>query len=285
MKYTVTEILDYLTPLVISAGDYARNIQSRVANQPCKEDQQTAFGQALTDADLSIQGFIEVALLGRFPEISFYGEEEASSLNMKYFKPDAELHVLLDPVDGTLFYRDHNDGWQVIVTVCTRHEVLGALCYMPLSRKLFRAEKGRGAQVFEPEAAISRGPGTSLILNTSGKVVVTFEFPELQGLLGSDFDVLDVKDRYDPKNPCINMSSILLGQCSGIIFKKAGLIDYGALAFFVCEAGGVLSDFAGRPLPLPELGSYPRYCFPVLCTNPVLHAKAIEGLKGWLGTT
>lgn len=83
------ELVKRLAALSVTAGAYALKVQDRVAHQPIKSQYDNLFAQALTDADLSVQGFIEVSLLAEFPDIAFFGEEQAHSLNMKYFPSQA----------------------------------------------------------------------------------------------------------------------------------------------------------------------------------------------------
>jgi 3'-phosphoadenosine 5'-phosphosulfate (PAPS) 3'-phosphatase len=68
------------------AAAYARFLQPMIAVLPAKEQGENFFAAALTDADLSIQNLVEVALLGTFPQIRFYGEEHEHSSNTKYFR-------------------------------------------------------------------------------------------------------------------------------------------------------------------------------------------------------
>ncbi|MDA0866104.1 MAG: inositol monophosphatase family protein, partial [Cyanobacteria bacterium] len=76
MQPTPRQILETLLPPLRLAAGYAHHIQGKIVSQPDKSDANTnPFSAALTDADLSIQTFVEVALLGAFPEIRFYGEE------------------------------------------------------------------------------------------------------------------------------------------------------------------------------------------------------------------
>ena len=67
---TPREILETLLPPLRLAAHYSRQIQSKIAAQPAK-DGPNPFSAALTDADLSIQTFVEVALLGSFPDLRF----------------------------------------------------------------------------------------------------------------------------------------------------------------------------------------------------------------------
>ena len=72
---TPRQIIQTLLPHLKMAAAYARQMQSQIAVLPAKEQGDNFFSAALTDADLAIQNFVEVALLGSFPNVRFYGED------------------------------------------------------------------------------------------------------------------------------------------------------------------------------------------------------------------
>src|SRR5262245_43147162 len=96
----VEEMVEFFLGLLVTAGDYALAIQPRVAG-PEQKSGHNDWVSALTDADLSVQSYFEVATLARFPTVHFFGEEYAQSLNQKYFPRDAEFSVHLDPINAT----------------------------------------------------------------------------------------------------------------------------------------------------------------------------------------
>ena len=93
-NYAIEEIVSFLLPQLLTAGRYAARIQQRIHARPAKSGD-TEFQQALTDADLSVQGFLEVVMLSRFPGVKFFSEELADSLNAKYFPPDGAIEMLV----------------------------------------------------------------------------------------------------------------------------------------------------------------------------------------------
>ena len=126
----INKVIDYLLPNIVIAGDYAAQIQAVVQNKSNKNEK-TVFQQALTDADLSVQNFLEVALLAEYPDICFYTEEEDKSLNMKYFPTNAEYEISLDPINGTQFYRDNLRIFDIIITITRHDDVVSAITYLP----------------------------------------------------------------------------------------------------------------------------------------------------------
>jgi myo-inositol-1(or 4)-monophosphatase len=244
------EILDYLLPFVVTAGSYSAVIQGGVASHDSKEGS-TAFHSALSDADLTIQSFIEVVLLAKFPKVSFFSEEEASSLNKKYFPKDAELEVLLDPVDGTRSYIDNRSAYQIIVTIHDRKTICGALAYMPRHKEAFVAVRGEGAFLLS-SADVERGArGTRLSLTHASGPILVFNRPDLVQRLSPHIDIRDLTAEYDRGPDRFISTDLLRGRVAGNIVSPSQAIDGGAFAFIAEEAGAVISDQFGNPV-----GSY-----------------------------
>jgi myo-inositol-1(or 4)-monophosphatase len=76
---TPWQMLDTWWPFLQVAATYARHFQVHMRAHPEKAGADNPFAAALTDADLSMQTLLEVAVLGTFPTLRFYGEEYATS--------------------------------------------------------------------------------------------------------------------------------------------------------------------------------------------------------------
>lgn len=241
------EIISYLLPHVVTAGAYSAQIQKRVAVHDAK-DGDTPFHHALSDADLTIQAYLEVALLARFPEINYYSEEQASSLNKQYFLGTSELEVLLDPVDGTRPYIDGREYYQVIVTIHDAKEIVGAIAYLPRRDFAFVATRGDGAYKVTTEEMLQGKPGVKLDVTKACGPLQTFNAKELVARLRPSFEIIDHVQAY-VENPGTYYSTDLLeGKASGVVHRSCQAIDGGALGFIATEAGAVMTDFHGKPL-------------------------------------
>ena len=176
--YTPREIISYLLPYVATAGAYSAEIQKAIRAHEAKAGE-TAFHHALSDADLTVQSYLEVVLLARFPHLNYFSEEQEQSLNAKYFSGTDPLEVLIDPIDGTRSYIDKNDHYQIIVTIHDQQEIVGAICYLPRRNICYVASKGDGAFSLTHEEAISSQPGKRIdVIKNSGPVLL-FHAPEL----------------------------------------------------------------------------------------------------------
>jgi myo-inositol-1(or 4)-monophosphatase len=273
------EILNYLLPFVSTAGTYSAVIQSGVASHDAKEGS-TAFHHALSDADLTIQSYLEVALLSKFPKVSFFSEEQASSLNRKYFPEDAELEVLLDPVDGTRSYIDNRSAYQIIVTVHDRSGISGALVYLPRHQQAFLGVRGEGTFVVTSEDIAQGRQGARRTLTHSSGPVLVFNRADLVQKLQQHIDVRDFLDEYERGPEGFTSMDLLNGRASAIIVAPSQAIDGGALSFLAQEAGAIVTDQHGKPV-----GSYrhnPKRVLPcvVAAVNREWHEKVLGLIQG-----
>jgi fructose-1,6-bisphosphatase/inositol monophosphatase family enzyme len=251
----IQEILDYLTPYIITAGDYSHAIQGRI-HKHAEKPGATPFHHALSDADLSIQSFLEVALLARFPELSFFSEEQAQSLNAKYFPQDNELEVLLDPVDGTRPYIAGRKEYQVIVTIHNRAEIVAAACYLPRYKLYYSAIKHSGAYLRTKSDCLNGLKGEQLKLydertSTDGaqvEPILVFNRPDLIERLKGNFLTLDLLDEFNRGDGGFCSTDLLKKRAAGLVIAPAQAIDGGALAFISQEAGAIVTNEEGVAL-------------------------------------
>ena len=244
------EILEYILPFVATAGRYSACVQEHVGTHGAK-DGATAFHHALSDADLTIQAYLEVVLLSRFPNVSYFSEEQEQSLNAKYFPIGAPLEVLLDPVDGTRSYIDKREHYQIIVTIHDQREIVGALCHMPRRDRCYIGIKGEGAYMLSMSDIATRAPWSKFTITPQGGPVLVFNSPELQEKIAPHYEVRDLLTAYEGAERLFNYADIFEGTCAANLYTPCQGIDGGAMAFIAAEAGAVVSDFAGNPL-----GSY-----------------------------
>jgi fructose-1,6-bisphosphatase/inositol monophosphatase family enzyme len=149
MEPAIIDMVEFYLPVLVTAGDFARGIQPRISGPAQKPDDQKAgqnpWVQAITDADHSVQTFVEVATLARFPTAGFFGEERDQSRLTRYFPPEAETMVWLDPINGTFLYKNQRPGWDIILSITHRGRLQAAISYMPVRERFYLAVRGHGA--------------------------------------------------------------------------------------------------------------------------------------------
>lgn len=244
---TPSDIISYLLPFVVTAGSYSARIQNRVGVH-AEKDGTNIFQHALSDADLTIQSFFEVALLAKFPHISFFSEEQEQSLNVKYFPTGSSLEVLLDPIDGTRSYIDGREHYQVIVTIHNHAEIVGAICYMPRRDRCYIATKGGGASLLSRDEIATGLPGKKLSVIPNDGPVLVFNNPTKLALVSTIAPTIDLIPAYLSEPGRHNSTDLLEGLARAVISEPLQAIDGGALAFIAAEAGAIVSDVNGNPL-------------------------------------
>ena len=283
MTATPRAILETLLPSLRLAAGYARHIQSRIVAQPAK-DGANKFSSALTDADLSVQTFVEVALLGSFPTIRFYGEEHKQSYNTKYFRsielgPQDDYLVTLDPIDGTLFYMDGLPNYLIIVTVLNADDFEAVLAISPDENRYFYALRGQGTHVAPLDKGLDEA--TPLEISPSNTVFLASLMAPLRAKLSDRYTVISSSEDYSPDTAIPSTNGILKGELAGAVLSRGQFIDGAALAFLAREAGCIVTDHRGQPLP--RLDECENYCTPgiAIAATAATHQHLIQALEGF----
>ena len=252
LKPTPRLIIETLFPHLKVAAAYARQVQPKIAARPSK-DSDSFFGAALSDADLSIQTLVEVALLGSFPDIRFYGEEYEQSYNTKYFRAVTlgekdDYLVTLDPIDGTQFYLDGHSNYQIIVGVLNWDEFEAAIAITPAHNTYCYALRGKGCWQGSLDAGLDTGQPLN-IAETSPTILLGWGMEALAPKLEDRYKVIDVATSYSKETQIPNVNGMLNGDLAGAITRSGKFIDGAALAFMAQEAGCIVTTHDGSPLP------------------------------------
>lgn len=277
-------LLSTLLPSLKVAAAYAQQIQQRIASHPAKFEGDHLFANALTDADLSVQTFVEVTLLAKFPNVRFYGEEYEKSYNTKYFRAidlgaQGDYLVTLDPIDGTRYYMDGHPNYMIILTVLNADGFEGAIALMPGRDRYYYSLRGEGTFVgrltgdggdeFEDAQPLK-------IEQPEEKVVLGWALSPLAGVVRSHYPTIDLKTEYSADVVVPPINGLLTGEISGVILASAQFIDTAALAFMAQEMGYYLTTYTGEPMPpLCESDNY-RWPGLIVSATEVMQEKLIE---------
>lgn len=276
-------ILETLFPYLKGAAAYARQIQSRIAARPDKAGKDNFFAAALSDADLSIQTMIEVALLGAFPNIRFYGEEYEQSYNTKYFRAidlgeQDDYLITLDPIDGTQFYLDGHANYQIILSILNRDEFEMAISIFPALDTYCYAVRGKGA--WHGSLNDQLADCSPLKLTEAGSIVLLgSKMGSLAESLMDRYQVISISSDYSKEIQIANFGGLLRGELAGAISKAAQWIDGAALAFIAQEAGCIVTTHAGDPPPPLHAGQ--PYWRPglIVATSPTVHQDLLAAVQ------
>lgn len=108
--------------------------------------QKTEAIDIVTEADEAAERFIAARVKRLMPEITFIGEESVSAdPALLATLKDADLAVIVDPIDGTSNYAAGMPLFAVMAAVVSKGETVAGLIYDPMGDDWVMAERGSGA--------------------------------------------------------------------------------------------------------------------------------------------
>lgn len=280
------EILQGLLPHLRVAAGYARQIQAKIVALPAKDAGTNILSAALTDADLSIQTMVEVALLGTYPDLAFYGEEYAQSRNTKYFASrdlsEDNYLITLDPIDGTKYYLDGFDNYQIILGILNNNSYEVVIAISPAKESCYYAIKNQG--VYQGHLTQDLNDYTPLKVNYSHPAILlgwgmAHLKPILQEMYRDKYQVIDIENCYSSTVQFPNYNGIFSGDLIGWITKRGKFIDSAALAFMAQENGCMVTGLEGLPLPPIHTCKDYSYAGAIVASTPQLHQDLLAACK------
>jgi fructose-1,6-bisphosphatase/inositol monophosphatase family enzyme len=277
---TPRQIIQNLLPHLRVAAAYARQIQPQIAILPAKEKGDNFFSAALTDADLAIQNLVEVALLGSFPNVRFYGEEYESSRNTKYFRSielgsPGDYLVTLDPIDGTQFYLDGHSNYQIILSILNADDFEAVIAISPSENVYFYAFRGEGA--FQGTLDMDLEACTALhITDAQPNILLGWNMDYFAPALKDKYQIIDLATDYSREVQIPSLNGIFSGDITGAAMRAGKFIDVAALAFIAREAGCIVTTLDGSSLP--PLHTSKNYSLPglLIANSPLVHQYLVE---------
>lgn len=230
----------------------------------------------VTEVDKGSETMIRNLIRTHFPHHAILGEEgvapgaEASEQALREVK-DEEYVWIVDPIDGTTNFVHGFPFFSVSIALAHRGEVIVGVVYDPIRDELFVAEKGKGAYVKGKKMNVSKETQLSDSLIATGfPADAAFALPV--NMKGLEAVTPKVRNIRVAGSAALHLAYVAAGRLSG--FWEIGLSswDIAAGALLVSEAGGKVTDTAGRPYSLEV-----RH---VLASNGAVHGELQQVLAG-----
>ena len=217
--------------------------------------------ELVSDADLKSEDIILSRIRREFPEHAVYSEEAGSDGRKSRFE------WVVDPLDGTHNFLYGMPLYGVAVAVLEDDEPVASAIHLPEFNETYTATKGGGAYVNgKPIHVSSRTIRESMLLFECQLHRGTEEKLRMLGNLSSrgfSVRILGVAT--------VAFAWLARGLADFYEIADAKLCDVAAGALLVSEAGGMVTDFYGRP--------WNKYSKNVAASNGVIHESVIERLK------
>lgn len=256
-----------LLPAMLKAGDLLRRNLGR-ASYTYK-----GRGNLLTPQDTACERILLRAILKTFPNHDYLTEERAPR------RAGSRFVWVIDPLDGTTNYA-HGFPIACISAALVKRpaEVLLGAIYDPFRKELFLAERGKGATLNGSRISVSRNSKLERSLLMTG-------FPYDRGERGRfyvNFYRAFMERCHDVRRlgaAALDLAWIACGRADGFWEFKLKPWDAAAGKLLIEEAGGRVTDFAGRPWR--RLSDFGRQ---TLATNGKVHPSMLRIVSSGMET-
>lgn len=222
------------------------------------------FADPVTEFDKASEKAIVEYILRTYPESSILTEEELSR------ERDSELRWIVDPIDGTVNFTHRLPFTAVSVGVEYGGELVAGVIYNPVLEQMFTASKGGGAYCNGKPIRVSG-------IDDPGKSLVATGFPykrdgRMEDLLKPLRTVVSEYEGFRRLgSAAMDLAYVAAGICEIFYEENLKPWDTAAGVVLVREAGGTVTDYAGKPYTLESKT--------ILATNGVLHGGFIRVLE------
>ncbi|MFY9427468.1 MAG: inositol monophosphatase family protein [Caldicoprobacterales bacterium] len=220
----------------------------------------------VTLVDIRVQEFIFQGLKSMYPDYQFMGEEE------KIHSLDLTQPIwLLDPLDGTTNLIHNYNQSAVSLALWKNGRLEFGVIYNPYTDELFTGYLNKGAYLNGKPIRVSNYTSMSDSLITMGTHPYNKKDSKDTFLIAHKI-YMDCQDIRRSGSAALDMAYVAAGRIEAFFEKFLSPWDYAAGAIIVQEAGGTVTTFDNKPLPIFSRSS-------VLATNGAVHSKMLEYLS------
>ena len=237
-----------------AAGEIAMKYYRGGFDVTIKADQ-TPVTQADREAEQAIKGVLGRAL----PDYGFLGEELGE-------EGPKDRRFIIDPIDGTKNFIRRIPIWATLIGLEEAGEVTAGVVFNPVSHEMFWARRGDGAWADAERLKVSD------VATLAGAMVLHADLHLLRqaGYWESFVRIVDRCGRTRGFGDYYGYGLVASGKSDVYLETDLKPWDAAPMKILVEEAGGRLTDFAGRPT---------IYAGSVLATNGRLHDEALSLLR------
>ena len=216
----------------------------------------------VTEIDRRVEEFLVDAIRRRYPEHGIFGEETGRTAG------SSTWCWVIDPIDGTTSFI-HGFPYYSISIACRKEgRTEAGVVYAPRLGELFRAERGRGAQLNGDTIHVSDCAELKSALMATGFACVR------AGVRPDNLDLMpelvrSIQGVRRCGSAALDLCNVAAGRFDGYWEWGLQLYDIAAGALILEEAGGRITDYSGGA-ESPETG--------VAATNGLLQEKLLPFL-------
>ena len=220
-----------------------------------------ADASPVTQADKEAEAAIRAMIAQDYPNHQIVGEEEggvASGL----------CDWVIDPIDGTRAFICGKPTFGTLIALVDHHVPIAGVIDMSMMDEMYIGVKGQGATC--NGVAIHTSTHTDLanvrLASTAPEALSKEALSRFQALAECCLTA-------SWGGECYNYALLAAGHIDLVIEHQLASHDIMALVPVIEEAGGIVTDWAGKPVRLGQTGSL------IAAANEALHQQALEAMQ------
>ncbi|MFH1046203.1 MAG: inositol monophosphatase [Candidatus Omnitrophota bacterium] len=215
----------------------------------------------VTNIDKKAESLILKAIKKHFPNDGILSEESP------HLPSHSGFRWIIDPIDGTHNFIHQIDVFGISLALAFEEKVVAGVIYMPFTRELYQAQKGKGAFSNGKRIRVSRRPlrEATMIYDSSIRLDKERMLKSLGELSEQVFNVRMFG------STARSLTYVAAGRAEMEIEFSDKVWDFAAGLLLVEEAGGESTDFAGEPWTLATR----EY----IASNGIVHKQVVNIIK------
>jgi myo-inositol-1(or 4)-monophosphatase len=272
----ISEELGFIVDVARGAGAIVLQHYGKVSR--LTKTHAATTNEAVTEADRASQRFIIQQLKARFPSDGIIGEESDSGQSITFDCKDPDgRNWVIDPIDGTNNFIAGLGAFAVCIGLLDKGEPVLGVVFDVTRDLMYAAARGQGAWVNEHAIAAHKGPmcDSSLMMLTSN---LLDSYDRCPGWVVRWLSQTNWKIRI-LGSAALEAMQVAAGVAHGAVTVNGKLWDVAAPAAIVIEAGGLMTDLAGRNIFPFELRKYIGAKVPFLAAGPGAQQELLREIK------
>lgn len=255
-----------LAVAVVAARRASKLIQESVSGIGDLEWVEKASADFVTEVDRGAEAAITKAVRLEFPDAVIIGEE----LTPDTVTSDDVLTFIVDPLDGTTNFLHGFPHYAISIGVMHRTELIAAVVQNVPRGDIFTARAGYGTKLNDKPVTVSSIDSTSRALIGTG-----FPFKNLDLLDAYARQFVEVTRQASgirrAGSAALDLADVACGRFDGFWELMLAPWDVAAGILLIREAGGIVTDTAGRHAPVAQ--------GPIVAGNPVIHPWLLQTVQ------
>ncbi len=254
---------DFIVESLRQASELARKKFGHVTGTIKPND----ANQILTEADLAIGQLLIQRIQKEFPDDNII-DEESGVVDKR-----SDKTWVIDPIDGTSNFAAGVPTYGILIGVLQNDIPVAGGASLPHFGEFYVAEKGKGAYCNGKHISVTREPHLSNTLVSYG----IDSYPDQPRRLREEINVLsdlipNIRN-LRISNSVFDVVMVATGKYGGYLNRSGKIWDSVALHVILEEAGGIYTDFWGRPIDYSDALQRANDGYTWCTAPPQLHSQ------------